>query len=95
MPNQALKTTGRQLIKSVTEGFTVPALIEDAGLRAKRKFVEFFAAEIENDDTRAEARQHNGTRSRATRLAEFWLPASLDCDSQSASPFDWTGLPIP
>lgn len=38
---------------SVTHGFTVPTLIENAGQKTKRKFVEFFTAEIENDNTRA------------------------------------------
>ena len=51
MPNQTLIKTDRQL--SVTQAAVVPALIEDAGRKAKKKFVEFFTAEIANDNTRA------------------------------------------
>ena len=51
MANQTLIEAPRQL--SVTEVAVVPALIEAAGKKAKRKFVEFFTAEIENDNTRA------------------------------------------
>ncbi len=49
--NQALVATGRQV--SVTEQTVVPTLIENAGRKAKRKFVEFFTTKIENDHTRA------------------------------------------
>ena len=49
--NQVLVAKGRQV--SVTEQAIVPALIEDAGTKAKRKFVEFFTTKIENDNTRA------------------------------------------
>ena len=52
MAENELIRTSRQLV-SVTETVPVPALIEDAGRKAKKKFVEFFAAEIENDNTRA------------------------------------------
>ena len=51
MANQALIIPDRQL--SVTESATVPALIELAGRKAKRRFVEFFTANINNDNTRA------------------------------------------
>src|SRR3954451_9791646 len=36
-----------------TGGLIVPALIADAGDRAARRFVEFFTANIPNDNTRA------------------------------------------
>ena len=49
--NQALIVKGRQV--SVTEQALVPTLIENAGRKAKRKFVEFFTTKIENDNTRA------------------------------------------
>ncbi len=49
--NQNLIRTKRQV--SVTEHAVVPALIENAGKKAKRKFVEFFTTHIENDNTRA------------------------------------------
>ena len=32
--------------------YTPPALIDDAGERARKSFEEFFAAQIENDNTR-------------------------------------------
>jgi len=51
MANQALIIPDRQV--SVTESATVPALIESAGRKAKRRFVEFFTANINNDNTRA------------------------------------------
>lgn len=38
---------------SVTDLVPVPTLIESAGSNARRSFVEFFAATIENDNTRA------------------------------------------
>ena len=50
MVNQPLSIPDRQL--SVTEGASVPALIQSAGRKAKRRFVEFFTANISNDNTR-------------------------------------------
>ena len=49
--NQAIVGRPRQV--SVTEQALVPTLIENAGRKAKRKFVEFFTTKIENDNTRA------------------------------------------
>ena len=46
--NQELVPSQRQV--SVTEQVTVPAVIENAGRKAKRKFVEFFTTKIENDN---------------------------------------------
>lgn len=37
---------------SVTEGAVVPVVIENAGPHAKKRFVEFFAANIRNPNTR-------------------------------------------
>jgi len=51
MTTQAL-TTGKRPV-SITEAASVPAMIETAGRRAKKRFVEFFTAEIDNDNTRA------------------------------------------
>jgi site-specific recombinase XerD len=44
MDKKTLIPVGRQL--SVTEAASVPALIESAGRQAKRRFVEFFTANI-------------------------------------------------
>ncbi len=51
MPNQDLIPLGRQL--SVTAQAFVPALIETAGAKTKKRFVEYFVAEIRNPRTRA------------------------------------------
>ncbi len=51
MDDKTLVPVRRQL--SITESATVPALIESAGRKAKRRFVEFFTANINNDNTRA------------------------------------------
>lgn len=50
MSDRALTIGSNQL--SVTTEAVVPAVIEAAGQRAKRRFVEFFAANIRNDNTR-------------------------------------------
>ena len=46
VPHNSTKTLARQ-------GLTLPAIIEDAGEDAQRKFVEFFVARIRNKNTRA------------------------------------------
>ncbi len=51
MTTKALTTGKRQV--SITEAASVPAMIETAGRRAKKRFVEFFTANIHNDNTRA------------------------------------------
>ena len=51
MPDNTIVPAGRQL--SVTEQFVVPAMIAAAGRKARKRFVEFFTANIENDNTRA------------------------------------------
>ncbi len=76
MANQALIIPDRQL--SVTESAAVPALIESAGRKAKRRFVEFFTANINNDNTRAAY-----ARAVAITASAVWLifgdsPAELD-----------------
>jgi len=38
---------------SLTDQVTLPAVIHDAGPRARKRFVEFFTAQIANDNTRA------------------------------------------
>ncbi len=43
----------RQRQVSVNDQAMVPALIQDAGVKAKRKFVEFFTTQVENHNTRA------------------------------------------
>ena len=48
-------TTGfvsRQVGASISESASVPSLIENAGQDTKRRFVEFFAANIRNRNTR-------------------------------------------
>lgn len=50
MPNQDLIPIGRQL--SVTAQAVVPALIETAGAKTKKRFIEYFVAEIRNPRTR-------------------------------------------
>ena len=42
-----------QLIPDTADGLVIPALVADAGARAGRRFVEFFAASIRNPNTRA------------------------------------------
>ena len=44
--------TGRQLAAH-SQGLALPALIHDAGTRARRRYVEFFTAQIRNRNTRA------------------------------------------
>ena len=51
MAKNTIKTLTRQV--SVTQTAQVPAVIESAGPRAKKRFVEFFTANINNDNTRA------------------------------------------
>ncbi|MGB7329689.1 MAG: integrase, partial [Rubripirellula sp.] len=50
--DQAIGFTSRQVTHSITDGATVPALIEKAGHDTKRRFVEFFTANIRNKNTR-------------------------------------------
>ncbi|MEO2031553.1 MAG: tyrosine-type recombinase/integrase [Planctomycetaceae bacterium] len=50
MAKHELTTTNRPL--SLTAAVPVPALIESAGRKTKKRFVEFFAAEIRNRNTR-------------------------------------------
>ena len=50
----AIIETGHQALTLVEDGrATVPAVIEDAGESARRRFLEFFAASIRNPNTRA------------------------------------------
>ncbi|EMI19554.1 integrase family protein [Rhodopirellula maiorica SM1] len=50
--DQDIGFTSRQVTHSITEAATVPALIENAGHDTKRRFVEFFTAQIRNKHTR-------------------------------------------
>jgi integrase/recombinase XerD len=50
MPNRELMIGATEV--SVTNAAIVPAIIEAAGPRAKKRFVEFFAANIRNPNTR-------------------------------------------
>ncbi len=51
MVNRALKKNTGLAVKS--QGPVLPALIDDAGKRARRRYVEFFTAQIRNPNTRA------------------------------------------
>lgn len=56
LPSHADHNTGsliRQGFPSITESAVVPALIENAGSDTKRRYVEFFTANISNPNTRA------------------------------------------
>ena len=56
LPSNADYTTKpgiRQTIPSITQFAVVPALIENEGSDTKRRFVEFFTANISNPNTRA------------------------------------------
>ena len=44
--------TNRQVLPSITQAANVPALIQNAGSETKRRFVEFFTANIRNANTR-------------------------------------------
>ncbi|MBB02099.1 MAG: integrase, partial [Planctomyces sp.] len=51
-PNQAIGFSTRQVSSSITSDASVPSLIERAGHDTKRRFVEFFTAQIRNKHTR-------------------------------------------
>ncbi len=53
-PNSKTTATVQKSPRSLaqTGKFTLPATITDAGRQAAKKFIEFFTAEIENDNTR-------------------------------------------
>jgi site-specific recombinase XerD len=56
LPSNADHNTGsliRQGFPSITESAVVPALIENAGSDTKRRYVEFFTANISNPNTRS------------------------------------------
>ena len=56
LPSHADHNTGsliRQGFPSITESAVVPALIENAGSDTKRRYVEFFTANISNPNTRS------------------------------------------
>ncbi len=67
------------------QGLRLPAIIDDAGENAQRKFVEFFVARIRNKNTRsaylrrAAIYEHLGEFEKAidyyTRLVELWKDA--------------------
>ena len=48
-----MSTPSQALILSASHAPLVPAIIADAGNNAPRRFIEFFTAEIPNDNTRA------------------------------------------
>jgi hypothetical protein len=52
MSNDLIRTIAPHALGAAS-GFTVPAIIGDAGDNAARRFLEFFTANIRNPNTRA------------------------------------------
>ena len=73
-----LQSTGSSgdSLGALSGGFTVPAIIADAGERASMRFIEFFTANIRNPNTR---RAYGRARLRAASVQQPTVQAADLC----------------